>query len=139
MFSQSRKAQPLIACALTTALALGQPGLAHTRANTTPRALGHTVMNRTLPKPAHSIRSAIAPAHTCRCLDPTGDASTLVYFFNGQGVLVNVSASYSYQEGHIYDLSTGHVVGNVPNYQNGGTDIYDLSENWIGEIENSVS
>jgi hypothetical protein len=57
-----------------------------------------------------------------------------VYFANAQGDLINVTAAYSYQEGHIYSVATGALYANVPDYQNGATSIYDLYGNWIGEI-----
>jgi hypothetical protein len=66
------------------------------------------------------------------------ESGVQIYFANAQGQLVNVTASYSYQEGHIYSLATGDLVATVPDYQDGATAVYDLYGNWIGEVSYPV-
>jgi hypothetical protein len=66
-----------------------------------------------------------------RVLADAASPTTHIYLYDSSGTPVDVTPSYYYQEGHIYDLS-GHLIGVVPNYQEGH--IYNLYSTDIGYI-----
>jgi hypothetical protein len=74
----------------------------------------------------------------CTLLAPSvrANAQTYdVYLYNSYGVLVDESAYYGYQQGHVYDLSTNAVIGTVPNLGTGV--IVDSNGDDIGELESA--